>query len=249
MSTTIWVTGSSRGIGKAIACRLAKEYRKNQVPLRLVVNSRHDGAALDGTRADIEALGVPCLALTGDVGNEKDRERMVSEIHTRFGPVDILVNNAGISHIGLLQDMSPSDISRILRTDLESVIALSALLLPDLLQSSQSPRILNISSVWGNVGASCEAIYSAAKGGVNSFTKALAKELAPSRIPVNAIACGIIDTAMNASLSEEELARICEDIPAGRMGTPEEAAQLACLILQAPDYLTGQILTMDGGWT
>ena len=112
----------------------------------------------------------------------------------------------------------------------------------------KSGRIVNISSVWGNVGASCEVAYSAAKGGINSFTKALAKELAPSGIAVNALACGIIDTPMNHCFSREEIDAICEEIPAGRMGTPEEAAEMVCLLAKAPVYMTGQILTMDGGW-
>ena len=109
-------------------------------------------------------------------------------------------------------------------------------------------RIINISSVWGNVGASCEVAYSASKGGVNSFTKALAKELAPSNIAVNAIACGTIDTRMNACFSEEERMALAEEIPAGRFGTTEEVATLALQLAESPTYLTGQILTMDGGW-
>ena len=109
-------------------------------------------------------------------------------------------------------------------------------------------RILNISSVWGAAGASTEAAYSASKGAVNSLTKALAKELAPSNIQVNALACGVIDTDMNRCFSEEERQALMEEIPAGRFGTPEEAAVLACQILEAPEYMTGQIITMDGGW-
>ena len=109
-------------------------------------------------------------------------------------------------------------------------------------------RIINISSVWGNVGASCEAVYSASKGAINSFTKALAKELAPSNIQVNAIAFGAIETPMNAWLSKEEADALADEIPSGREGTKEEAAQMICMVADAPDYLTGQILTMDGGW-
>ena len=109
-------------------------------------------------------------------------------------------------------------------------------------------KILNISSVWGNVGASCEVAYSACKGGLNSFTKALAKELAPSNIQVNALACGCIDTEMNACFTEEEKAALSEEIPAGRFGTPEEVAALALQLTTGNDYLTGQIITLDGGW-
>ena len=114
--------------------------------------------------------------------------------------------------------------------------------------SKKKGRILMISSVWGNVGASCEVAYSAAKGGINLFTKALAKELAPSNIAVNALACGMIDTPMNACFSKDEIREICEEIPAGRMGSVEEVAQTISLLSKAPIYLTGQILTIDGGW-
>ena len=115
--------------------------------------------------------------------------------------------------------------------------------------SKKQGKIINISSVWGNVGASCEVAYSACKGGMNSFTKALGKELAPSNIQVNAIACGVIDTQMNACFSEEERLELINEIPAGRMGTPEEVAKLALTLASGNHYLTGQIVTLDGGWT
>ena len=114
--------------------------------------------------------------------------------------------------------------------------------------SRKQGRIINISSMWGVAGASCEAAYSASKAGLNGLTQALAKELAPSNIQVNALACGVIDTDMNRCFSEEERRALMEEIPAGRFGTPEEAAVLACQILEAPEYMTGQIITMDGGW-
>ena len=113
----------------------------------------------------------------------------------------------------------------------------------------QSGRIINISSVWGNVGASCEVAYSASKGGVNSFTKALAKELAPSNIQVNAVACGVIDTDMNRKhLSDEDLAELSAEIPMDRLGRPQEVAELVLRLSEAPEYLTGQVITIDGGW-
>jgi 3-oxoacyl-[acyl-carrier protein] reductase len=113
----------------------------------------------------------------------------------------------------------------------------------------KSGHIINISSVWGNIGASMEVAYSASKGGVNSFTKALAKELAPSHISVNAIACGVIDTDMNRCFNIEEMEQLRAEIPADRIGQPAEAAQLVVSLLNAPEYLTGQVITMDGGWT
>ena len=112
----------------------------------------------------------------------------------------------------------------------------------------KSGKIINISSVWGTVGASMEVAYSASKGGVNSFTKALAKELAPSHIQVNAIACGVIDTDMNRCFSKEDMEALRAEIPADRIGQPAEVAQMVLSILQTPEYLTGQIITLDGGW-
>ncbi len=145
--------------------------------------------------------------------------------------LDVLVNNAGISYIGLLQDMTPEEWDRVLSTNLTSCFLTCRLAVP-LMVHAKKGRILNISSVWGAAGASTEAAYSASKGAVNSLTKALAKELAPSNIQVNALACGVIDTDMNRCFSEEERQALMEEIPAGRFGTPEEAAVLACQILR-----------------
>ena len=164
-----------------------------------------------------------------------------------FGDIHVLINNAGVSHIGLLSDMSPDEWDHIIRTNLTSVYNCCHEVIPSMVRR-QSGRIINISSVWGNVGASCEAAYSASKGGVNSLTKALAKELAPSHIGVNAVACGVSDTDMNRFISADERQALTDDIPACRMGRPEEVARLVFLLAQAPEYMTGQIVTMDGGW-
>ena len=172
---------------------------------------------------------------------------MCTDALTHFGHIDVLVNNAGIAHIGLLTDMQPEEWERLLSVNLTSVYLTCRHLVPSMVARG-SGHILNISSVWGNTGASCEAAYSACKGGMNALTKALGKELAPSHIPVNAIACGLIDTAMNASLSKDELDALIQSIPAGRMGQPQEVARLALMLAQAPEYLTGQVITLDGGW-
>ena len=151
------------------------------------------------------------------------------------------------SIIGLLQDLSFEDWNRILSANLSSVFHCAKLAIPGMIHN-HSGKIINISSVWGVCGASCEAAYSATKGGVNGLTMALAKELAPSDIQVNAIACGAIDTEMNGFLSEEEHEMLLDEIPAGRMGKPEEVADLVLKLVEAPDYLTGQVIKMDGGW-
>ena len=162
--------------------------------------------------------------------------------------LDVLINNAGISYVGLLTDMTPAQWHKVMHTNLDACFYTAKLAIPLMLQK-HSGRIINISSVWGNVGASMEVAYSASKGGLNTFTKALAKELAPSNIQVNAIACGLIDTDMNKCFTPEDLDDIIAEIPADRMGHPEEVAQLAYQLATAPSYLTGQILTIDGGWT
>ena len=163
------------------------------------------------------------------------------------GGIDVLVNNAGISYIGLLQDMSSQDWERMLCTNLTSVFNCCKLSIPYMLQQKQG-KIINISSVWGVVGASCETAYSATKGGINAFTRALAKELAPSNIQVNAVACGAIDTEMNQWMEEDELISLVEGIPSGRLGKAEEVADLVYHLGYKESYLTGQVIGLDGGW-
>lgn len=234
------ITGASGGIGSAIARRLAKE----GYSLALWGNRSQEKLA-----AVAEECGpAPVLTLTGDLGNSAVVTEQIKKVYTTFPRIDLLVNCAGISHIGLLTDMTDDEWNNIVQTNLSSVFYCCRSVVPKMVHEKKG-RILNISSVWGNSGASCEVAYSATKGGLNSFTKALAAELAPSGITVNALSCGIIDTPMNHCFSEEEIASICEEIPVGRMGTPEEVAEMATLLAKAPTYLTGQIITMDGGWT
>lgn len=242
MKQTVLITGASRGIGRAIATTFA------QNGFQLVLTcSKTEQELLSFAEFLRKTYSVSILTSIGDVADYDYLTHLFQQIEARFGGVDILINNAGISHIGLLHDMSLELWNKILATNLTSVFATSKLAIPYMLQKKDG-RILNISSVWGTVGASCEVAYSACKGGVNSFTKALAKELAPSNIQVNAIACGCIDTSMNACFSPEERAVLEEEIPAGRFGSPEEVADLAFSLATAPAYLTGQIITLDGGW-
>ena len=161
--------------------------------------------------------------------------------------MDTLVNNAGISRIGLLTDMSPEVWDRVLRVNVTSLYNTCHTYVPDMV-SNGGGQILNVSSVWGLCGASSEVAYSASKGAVNAFTKALAKELAPSHIRVNAIALGIIGTRMNAHLTETETAEICDQIPAGYIASPEDAAQAMLRLLDMPEYFNGEIVRFDGCW-
>lgn len=241
MNKTVLISGSGRGIGRAIATRFAKEGYK------IAINANKSKDELEETKDYLISLGVPVLVGQGDVGNYEFCKDFVDEVKNTLGSVDILVNNAGISHIGLLSDMKPNEWNEVINTNLTSLYNLSSLVIPDMVRKSAG-KIINISSVWGNIGASMEVAYSASKGGMNSFTKALAKELAPSNIQVNAIACGAIDTEMNSFLDSNELAALIDEIPASRLGRPEEAAELAYSLATGNDYLTGQIISLDGGW-
>ena len=241
MNKTVLISGSGRGIGRAIATRFAKEGYK------IAINANKSKDELEETKDYLISFGVPVLVGQGDVGNYEFCKDFVAGIKNTLGSVDILVNNAGISHIGLLSDMKPNEWNEVINTNLTSLYNLSSLVIPDMVRKSAG-KIINISSVWGNVGASMEVAYSASKGGMNSFTKALAKELAPSNIQVNAIACGAIDTEMNSFLDSNELAALIDEIPASRLGNPEEVAELAYSLATGNDYLTGQIISLDGGW-
>lgn len=242
MRKTVLITGASRGIGRAIATAFAKD------GCNLVITcSKSETELLELKKELEEKYAVDVLASVGDVSDYSYVEQLFSHIEKRFNGVDVLINNAGISYVGLLTDMTIDDWNHIVGINLTSVFSTSKLAVPYML-SKKAGKIINISSVWGNVGASCEVAYSACKGGMNAFTKGLAKELAPSNIQVNAIACGCIDTQMNACFSEEERALLAEEIPAGRFGMPEEVAALALSLASGNEYLTGQIITLDGGW-
>ena len=241
MSQTALITGASSGIGKAIALELAGRYS------RIAITSYHHPEALKNTQELLSGLGVECIARPGDCGDPAFVKKFVSDIVSQWGQIDTLINNAGISYVGLLTDMSIEEWQAILSTNLSSVFYYCHEVIPHMVHSHQG-RILNISSVWGEVGASCEVAYSATKGGVNALTQGLGKELAPSQIAVNALSCGAIRTSMNACFTQEELSALAEEIPAGRMAVPEEVAQMVSKILSAPIYLTGQIIRFDGGW-
>lgn len=239
MKKSALITGASRGIGRACALALAAQ----GYHLYLTCKSRID--LLEELQQEITShFPITCRIFQCDVSKHEEVEVLFTEIEQ----LTLLVNNAGISYIGLLTDMSVSDWNVIMNTNLNSVFYTSRLAIPLFLKQGCG-RILNVSSVWGNVGASMEVAYSASKGGVNVFTKALAKELGPSNIPVNAIACGMIGTEMNGHFTEEELADICAEIPADRIAMPKEVAEMVCKLAEAPTYLTGQVITFDGGWT
>lgn len=236
MKTAI-VTGASRGIGAATALMLSR------LGYSVAVNYRENKAAADETVKRITDAGGDAFSVRADVSDPEG----IKELFRVAGAPDVLVNNAGISHIGLLQDMTDGEISRLIGTDLVGVILCSReaarLMVP-----KKSGCIINIASMWGEVGASCEAVYSAAKAGVIGFTKALAKELGPSGIRVNCVSPGVIKTDMNGELTRETLEELAGDTPLLRLGTPEDvAAAVGFLVHEESSFITGQILPVNGG--
>ncbi len=241
MSTAI-ITGASRGIGRELALQLTDYYDN------IAITSYKNAEKLQEVADLIEGKGNKCYAESGDAGSYDFIENFITHTVKLFGEkIDLLINNAGISYVGLLTDMTYRDFDNIMKTNIYSVFNTCNRIVPYMVRQ-KSGKILNISSVWGNTGASCEVAYSASKGAVNSFTKALAKELAPSGIGVNAIAFGAIDTEMNNHLSDEEKKLLIEEIPAGKLATAAEAASFAIHICQASSYLNGQIISYDGAW-
>lgn len=232
------ITGASRGIGAETARALAGD------GYDLVLVCRRSMNRLEELKKELEGTyEICCQTVLCDVSDAGQVETMIKQA----GEIHVLVNNAAISYVGLLTDMSIQQWHEVMDTNLNALFYTCRLVIPQMVQR-KAGRIINVSSVWGNVGASMEVAYSTAKGGVNSFTKALAKELAPSGIQVNGVAFGVIDTDMNACFTREEMESLREEIPADRIGSAREAGEMIRQMLYLPDYLTGQMIAMDGGW-
>lgn len=263
--SNILITGASGGIGLAATRLFVSKghnlfltYNNNQkalldsfkkYPFSIIVKdlSFLDSLVYSNVSEEEEAFSSHIYLYKVDCSDPKAVKKCVDTSIRAMGNIDLLVNNAGISMVGLDQDMSADDWDKILNTNLSSVTYFSRAVIPSMV-SRHDGRIINISSMWGTYGASCEAAYSATKGGINAYTKALGKELAPSGIPVNAIAYGAIDTKMNGHLSPSEKEALCAEIPFGRMATPEEAAEMIYVLFSAPTYLTAQVIGFDGGF-
>ncbi len=237
---TVLITGASRGIGAAIARKLNPEYK-------LVINYFRSEKSAHALLEELRKTNPYTIAVKADVSKEKDVDYLFNTAEKNLGHVDILINNAGISHYALLQDTAFETWQNILGTNLNSVFLNSKRALPHMLHK-KGGVIINISSIWGEAGAAMETCYSASKGAINSLTKALAKELAPSGIRVNAVAPGIVDTdMMRKDFSEEELAALRKEVGVSRFAKPEEIASLVkYLISDEAAYITGDIIPIDG---
>lgn len=236
MNKVAIVSGGSRGIGASIVETLASSGFDVVLNYRFSTNKANDIASKFSNVVTFQA----------DVSDHAQVKSLVDFTISKFGRIDLLVNNAGIDFINTLSDTSDSDFDTVLRNNLYSAFYLSKEVSPYMI-NAKSGLIINISSIWGIVGASCEMAYSVSKAGLDAMTKSLAKELGPSNIRVNSIAPGIIDTDMNSFLSKEELSEIVNDIPLERIGLPSDVANTV-LFLDKNSYITGQVIQVTGGW-
>lgn len=238
---TVLITGASRGIGSACALAFARE----GYDVAVNYNKSKDNA--ETLVREISSLGVRAIAVQADVSDSAQVSRMFETVRDELGTVDVLVNNAGISMYGLLTDLSDSDWDRMIASDLSSVFYCCRCALSDML-SSHSGVIINIASMWGEVGASCEAAYSAAKAGVIGLTKALAKEVGPSGIRVNAVSPGVVMTDMMSDFSDDDIRALRDETPLNSIGEPLDIAD--AVVFLASDkarFITGQVLSVNGG--
>lgn len=239
---TVLITGSSRGIGAAIAKRLNKEYK-------IVINYNNSKKQALALLDELRKTNPYVLAIKADVSKEDEVNQMFEIAENNFGSVDILINNAGVSSFSLIQDTRFDEWRKILSTNLDSVFLTSKRAIPNMI-SKKDGVIINMSSIWGELGSSMEASYSASKGAINSFTKSLAKELAPSGIRVNAVAPGIVDTDMMINdFSKEELELLKGEVGLGRFASTDEIACLIhYLISDEASYITGEIININGSF-
>lgn len=240
--TTVLITGASRGIGAAVAERFAS------VGMHVVIHYLHAHEAANEVARACLAYGVKVLTVTADLRSKEQLLRMKEKMEQHGLVPDILVNNAGISHTGMLSDVTEDEWDQVMDINLKGMFLCTQLFMSHMIRQKYG-RIINVSSIWGISGASCEVVYSTAKGGVNAFTKSLAKELAPSGVTVNAVAPGVVETSMNNHLGSEEKQALRDEIPVGRFAHPDEIASLVYFIaLPESSYITGQIISPNGGW-
>lgn len=237
----VLITGGSRGIGAATARLLASR------GWGVAVGYHQSEAQAQALAAELSDQGVPALAVRADVADSAQVARMVDNVLENFCQLDILICSAGVSHQGLISQIDENQWRRLFAVNVDGVHHCCRAVLPHMLER-KSGSIVTVSSMWGQVGASCEAAYSAAKGAVIAYTKALAKELGPSNIRVNCVAPGVIDTEMNDHLTQDDLAALADETPLGRIGTPREAAAaIAFLASDEASFLTGQVVAPNGG--
>lgn len=242
MKKTALVTGGSGGIGSEICRKLAQQ------GWLVAVGYKDSKPAAEKVVWEITRQGYTAEIFYCDISDADSVKSCVSQATDSFGEIDLLVNNAGTADIELFTDVSEEKMCELINVNLLGAMRLTKEIIPQMVRNHHG-KIINISSVWGEQGASCEVVYSAAKAGIIGFTKALARELAPSGINVNCISCGLIDTKMNGELSKEDLQAVIDEIPSGRIGTPADVANAVVFLADdKSDYIQGQVIRVDGCW-
>lgn len=240
VNKVVVVTGGSRGIGAQIVKTLANENYK------VILNYNNSKEQAEKIQQELLEQGNEIEIIKADVSKREETEKLIQFAINKFNKIDVLINNAGISQEGLFTDVTEEEWKKIINTNLNSVFYCNQQALKYMIQEQQG-CIINISSIWGETGASCEVAYSTTKAAINGMTKALAKEVGPSNIRVNAIAPGIIDTDMNRNLTNEELEQIKEQIPLNKIGKALDIAKCVKWLIE-DEYTTGQIISINGGW-
>lgn len=240
MDKVVIVTGASRGIGREIAKKLAiKGYK-------VVANYNKSENEINNLKKELENQGIAIECIQGDVSKREDAKKITNFALEKFKKIDILINNAGVSQFKEFTQISDQDWNYMINTNLNSVFYMTQEVCFNMIKNKKG-CIINMSSIWGLVGSSCEVHYSVSKAGIDAMTKALAKELGPSNIRVNSIAPGIIDTDMNKNLNNEDLKSIKEEIPLERIGKVQDIEKCVEWLIE-DQYTTGQIISINGGW-
>jgi len=240
MNKVILITGASRGIGRNIAKKLAQN---GEIVIANYNKSEKEAIEL---KKDLEAEGIEIDIFKADVSKREEVIELVKFVEEKYKKIDVLINNAGISDIKLFTDVTDEDWNNIINTNLYSAFCCTQEVVKNMIKN-HSGCIINISSIWGLVGASCEVVYSISKAGIDAMTKSLAKELGLSNIRVNSIAPGIIDTNMNKNLSKEEINSIKEEIPLNKVGKTSDITKCIEWLIE-DEYTTGQVISINGGW-
>lgn len=236
----ILITGASRGIGRAMAKELANE--KDIV----IANYNKSKESAESLKNELQRENKNIDIYQADVSKREDVKKMVEYVINKYGKIDVLINNAGIAFVKMFTELEDEDWNYVINNNLYSVFCVTQEVARNMI-NRKSGVIINISSIFGLIGASCESIYAVSKAGIDGLTKSLAKEFSYSNIRVNSIAPGLINTEMNNDLSEEDIKNIEAEIPMRRIGRPEEIAKTAKMLIES-DYITGQVIEVNGGW-